>query len=131
MLDHLSPTPSDLDRSLAFYEKALAPLGIRRLMARTDEEGRVVHAGYGDDQFPYFWLGDGEPTAGKVHVAFRAPSRAAVDAFHAAAVAGGGRDNGTPGVRRQYHPGYYGAFVFDPDGVNVEAVHHTFGNHIA
>ena len=77
-------------------------------------------------QFPDFWLAQ-SPAPTVAHVALRADDRAAVDAFHAAALAAGGRDNGAPGLRPQYHPGYYGAFVFDPDGNNVEAVHHTFG----
>ena len=127
MLDHISLGVADLERSIAFYEAVLAPLGIRRLMERSDDSGRIRVAGYGDEQFPYFWLGRGGAGGGRVHVAFQAPSRPAVDAFHAAALAAGARDNGAPGLRPEYHPGYYGAFVLDPDGCNVEAVHHTFG----
>ena len=128
MIDHLSLGSADLDRAMAFYEAALAPLGIKRLMTRAGEDGRVETAGFGDAHFPYYWLRRADEPSGPLHLAFRAPSRAAVDAFHAAALAAGGRDNGAPGLRPQYHPGYYGAFVLDPDGVNVEAVHHTFGN---
>ncbi|HEX8127341.1 MAG TPA: VOC family protein [Allosphingosinicella sp.] len=126
MLDHVNLGTGDLERSMAFYEAALAPLGIKRLMERRDDAGRIRVAGYGDDRFPYFWLGRNGPIAGRLHIAFRAPSREAVDAFHAAAMANGGRDNGRPGVRPEYHPGYYGAFALDPDGCNVEAVHHSF-----
>ena len=111
---------------MAFYEQALAPLGIKRIMQFPDESGRIRTAGYGDDRFPYFWLGRGEPLEGRLHVAFRAETREAVDSFYAAALAAGGSDNGAPGLRPEYHPGYYGAFIFDPDGINVEAVHHTF-----
>jgi catechol 2,3-dioxygenase-like lactoylglutathione lyase family enzyme len=96
-------------------------------MERAGDDGSTRLAGYGHDRFPYFWLGEGSPIAGRLHIAFRAPDREAVDAFHAAALAAGGRDNGAPGLRPQYHPGYYGAFILDADGVNVEAVHHTFG----
>jgi catechol 2,3-dioxygenase-like lactoylglutathione lyase family enzyme len=124
--DHMSFGTTDLERSMAFYEQALAPLGIKRIMQFPDENGRIRTAGYGDDRFPYFWLGRGGPLEGRLHVAFRAGSREAVDSFYAAALAAGGTDNGAPGLRPEYHPGYYGAFVFDPDGINVEAVHHTF-----
>lgn len=116
----------DLCKSLAFYEKALAPLGIQRLMAYGGTDQLPDHVGFGDDQKPYFWLGRGEPIQGYVHIAFSAASRDEVDAFHQAALAAGGRDNGPPGLRPHYHPGYYGAFVLDPDGCNVEAVHHSF-----
>lgn len=84
------------------------------------------HVGFGDRQKPCFWLGRGEPVRGYVHVAFAAPGRESVDAFYRAALAAGGLDNGSPGLRPQYHPGYYGAFVLDPDGCNIEAVHHGF-----
>jgi catechol 2,3-dioxygenase-like lactoylglutathione lyase family enzyme len=127
MLDHISLGTADLARSMAFYEAALAPLAIKRLIERSDDAGRIRLAGYGDQHFPYFWLGRDEAVAGRLHIAFRAPSRSAVDAFHTAALAAGGRDNGAPGLRPEYHSGYYGAFVLDPDGCNVEAVHHTFG----
>jgi catechol 2,3-dioxygenase-like lactoylglutathione lyase family enzyme len=126
MLDHVSIAVADLSRSLAFYEQALKPLGIKRLMAYGGTEELPDHVGFGDQQKPYFWLGRGEPMRGYVHVAFAAPSRACIDAFYRAALDAGGRDNGPPGLRPQYHPGYYGAFVFDPDGCNVEAVHHSF-----
>jgi catechol 2,3-dioxygenase-like lactoylglutathione lyase family enzyme len=122
MLHHIGITPSDLARSLGFYDRALAPLGIRRLMAIGGSEDLPDHVGYGEDRRPYFWLGRGEPLQGYVHVAFAAANRQDVDAFYRAALAAGGRDNGPPGLREHYHPDYYGAFVLDPDGYNIEAV---------
>jgi catechol 2,3-dioxygenase-like lactoylglutathione lyase family enzyme len=119
MIDHIKLHVADAGRSKAFYEEALAPLGYRVVM---EPAPGVVGMG---TRFPDFWLAQSDsPTV--AHVALRADERAAVDAFHAAALAAGGRDNGGPGLRPQYHPGYDGAFVFDPDGNNVEAVHHTF-----
>jgi catechol 2,3-dioxygenase-like lactoylglutathione lyase family enzyme len=120
MIDHIKLHVADAERSKAFYAAALAPLGYRVVMEPL--AGRLVGMG---TRFPDFWLAQSDaPTV--AHVALRADDRAAVDAFHEAALAAGGRDNGGPGPRPQYHPGYYGAFVFDPDGNNVEAVHHTF-----
>ena len=119
MIDHIKLHVADAEASRAFYEQALAPLGYRVVM---EPAPGVVGMG---TRFPDFWLEQSDaPTV--AHVALRAEDRAAVDAFHAAALAAGGQDNGGPGLRPQYHPGYYGAFVFDPDGNNVEAVHHTF-----
>src|SRR5882762_9869216 len=115
MLDHILIGVTDLAASRAFYEKALAPLGMSVLM----ESGRVV--GIGADGKPEFWLRESAPGDG-VHVAFGAPDTATVDAFHAAALQAGATDNGGPGKREIYHPRYYGAFVLDPDGHNVEAV---------
>jgi catechol 2,3-dioxygenase-like lactoylglutathione lyase family enzyme len=117
MLDHLKVHVTDLSRSRAFYEQALAPLGYEVIF----DFGPVVGMGAG---FPDFWLAAAEGTPLPVHVAFRAESTDAVEAFHAAAIAAGGTDNGAPGPRPQYHPGYYGGFVLDPDGNNVEAVSH-------
>ena len=119
MLDHVSLRVADYGKAQAFYDAALKPLGLTRLF------GDGAHfAGYGD-QRPFFWIGEG--AAGYAHVAFAAPDRATVEAFHAAALAAGGRDNGAAGLRPQYHPGYYGAFVLDPDGHNIEAVCHQGG----
>jgi catechol 2,3-dioxygenase-like lactoylglutathione lyase family enzyme len=126
MIDHVSIGVSDISRSIAFYDSALAPLGVKRLVAYGDAEA-PDHVGYGRGNRPYFWLRRGEPTQGYVHLAFTAAARELVDAFHAAALEAGGRDNGRPGLRAQYHAGYYGAFVLDPDGCNVEAVHHDLG----
>ena len=112
---------ADFDRSARFYDRALAPLGVRRLYDDPHGAGRAT--GYGD-QRPWFWIAESAPASSRVHIAFRTASREAVDAFHREALAAGGVDNGAPGYRPQYHPGYYGAFVLDPDGHNVEAVFH-------
>jgi catechol 2,3-dioxygenase-like lactoylglutathione lyase family enzyme len=126
MLDHVGVSVTDYSRSKAFYEKALAPLGIGLVMEVTPEEtGGTSHAGFGHGGKPFFWIGDAPSgSTGRVHVAFAAPDRRTVDAFHAAAIAAGGVDNGPPGLRAHYHPAYYGAFVLDPDGHNIEAVCH-------
>ncbi|MCZ0738074.1 VOC family protein [Phreatobacter sp. AB_2022a] len=121
-LDHLGISTSDYRRSRAFYEAALAPLGIKPMM-EFDDPGREV-TGFGSDH-PFFWVSVGGAAGGRVHVAFRAASRSQVDAFHQAALAAGGADNGAPGLREHYHPAYYGAFVLDPDGYNIEAVCHA------
>ena len=118
MLDHIKLFVSDVDRSKAFYELAFQPLGYRVLL-----EPAPGIVGMGRD-FPNFWLAQAEGSSTTAHVAIRADTRSVVDEFHAAALAGGGTDNGTPGLRPQYHPSYYGAFVHDPDGNNIEAVCH-------
>ncbi|CAM3796870.1 VOC family protein [Paracoccus yeei] len=123
MIDHIELWVSDLGRPRAFCDAALAPLGIRILKEAGPESGRGSHLGYGRTE-PAFWIGTSQPAGGPVHVAFAAPDRATVADFHAAALAAGGRDNGRPGPRPEYHPGYYGAFVLDPDGNNIEAVFH-------
>ena len=113
-------------RSRRFYEQALAPLGITLIMSVTPEQtesGGTAH-GFGSDGKPYFWVGDNERVGEGTHVAFAVEERAMVDAFHEAALAAGGRDNGAPGLRPHYGPNYYAAFVFDPDGNNIEAVCH-------
>lgn len=128
MLDHIGIPVADYAASKTFYEAALAPLGITLLMEVTPEQtGHASAAGFGSDNNPYFWIGDdGAPPPGlHSHVAFAAGNRAQVDAFHAAALAAGGRDNGAPGLRPHYHANYYGAFVHDPDGHNIEAVCHA------
>ena len=120
MLDHMGFGVSDYERSKAFYAQALAPLGISLLM-----EPISAAAGFGKDGKPFFWIeARGQAVTGRLHVAFAVEDRAGVDAFHAAAVAAGGTDNGAPGVREIYHPSYYGAYVLDPDGHNIEAVCH-------
>ena len=124
MIDHITFGVSEFARSTAFYDAALAPLGVRRLFDVPKEHSDGVDVtGYGDDR-PWFWLAAQNPTTGMLHVAFQAQSRAAVDAFHAAAIKAGGIDNGAPGLRPHYHADYYGAFVLDPDGHNIEAVCH-------
>ena len=128
MLDHIGFGVSDLARCKAFYEKALAPLGYRLVMEVTPEQsGGGAHAGFGDDRKASFWIGTGWILTGRLHVAFIAKNRAAVDAFYRAALAAGAEDNGKPGLRPHYHEDYYGAFVLDPDGHNVEAVCHQAG----
>jgi catechol 2,3-dioxygenase-like lactoylglutathione lyase family enzyme len=117
MIDHLGIRVSDYRGSKRFYEAALAPLGYKLIM---EFDGA---AGLGVGGKPDFWISEGKP-AEAVHVAFASPSRVLVNAFYKAAIAAGGRDNGAPGVRAEYHPNYYGGFVLDPDGNNVEAVCH-------
>ena len=125
MIDHIGVAVSDFGRSRAFYAQALWPLGYAPLMEfPAAANGRGGVAGFGVAPKPDFWIAGGAPNVPPVHVAFRAASRATVDAFHAAAIAAGGRDNGPPGLRPHYHPNYYGAFVLDPDGHNIEAVCH-------
>lgn len=124
MLDHMGISVSDLERSRAFYLAALAPLGYAIAMeVSAAETGSGAHIGFGAGK-PEFWITAGAHPTVDLHVAFTAPDRAAVDAFHAAALAAGGRDNGAPGLRPHDHPNYYGAFVLDPDGFNVEAACH-------
>lgn len=124
MIDHAGINVSDWTKSKAFYDAALGAIGAKLLMTVPKEfTGGVNVGGYGRSK-PDFWLHEGgEPGPGR-HYAFRVDSRAEVDAFYEAAIAAGGRDNGAPGPRPQYHEHYYGAFVFDPDGNNVEAVCH-------
>lgn len=117
MIDHIGVRVSDYERSKRFYALALAPLGYSLMM-----EG-ASGAGYRKGPIPDFWIKAGVPTP-PVHIAFSSPDRAAVDAFYRAAIAAGGADNGPPGLRPQYHACYYGAFVLDPDGYNIEAVCH-------
>jgi catechol 2,3-dioxygenase-like lactoylglutathione lyase family enzyme len=128
MIDHTGLHVTDPARSRAFYEKALAPLGYGVLReVPTAFTGGIVVLGFGVAPKPDFWMAEGAPEAPRVHIAFRAANRAEVDAFYAAAMAAGGSDNGAPGLRPHYHEHYYGAFVRDPDGHNVEAVCHTPG----
>ena len=119
MLDHLALTVSDYEGSRRFYQSVLAPLGYALMM-----EHGISGAGFGRDGKPDFWIQPGDPS-GPLHVAFSAADRATVDQFHSAAVEAGAQDNGSPGLRPEYHPTYYGAFVIDPDGNNVEAVCHS------
>ena len=119
MLDHLVLNVSDIAAARAFYHPVLAALGMRAIMEHPEGVGFG-----GDDGKPVFWLGRRDPVSHGVHVAFACADHATVDAFHAAALAAGGTDNGAPGPRPMYHEHYYGAFVLDPDGNNVEAVCH-------
>jgi catechol 2,3-dioxygenase-like lactoylglutathione lyase family enzyme len=126
MLDHIGITVSDFARSKAFYVAALEPLGYSIRKEKGNAAGFGVAEGHGKSTDPAgdFWIAQGAPQEPRVHVAFNAASRAIVDAFHKAALAAGGRDNGAPGLRPIYHANYYGAFVLDPDGNNIEAVCH-------
>jgi catechol 2,3-dioxygenase-like lactoylglutathione lyase family enzyme len=120
-LDHVGFAVADYQRSKAFYEQALAPLGMKLLM---EFSGAAAGFGRADGGRPTFFIeAHGDPVRGRLHVALAAATRAAVDAFHAAAVGAGGTDNGAPGLR-WYHPHYYGGYVLDPDGNNIEAVCH-------
>jgi catechol 2,3-dioxygenase-like lactoylglutathione lyase family enzyme len=123
ILDHVGYSVGDLDKSASFYDTALAPLGIKRASEFEYPGGKVI--GYGAAGRPQFWINSGEALRDHVHLAFAAKDRAGVDAFYQAAMANGGRDNGGPGLRPEYHENYYGAFVLDPDGHNVEAVCHA------
>jgi catechol 2,3-dioxygenase-like lactoylglutathione lyase family enzyme len=124
MIDHVGFAVSDIEVSKRFYAAALAPLGVELLMTVTPDmtEAGGTALGFGRDGKPFFWVGDNERVGEGSHVAFAAGSRSEVDAFHAAALAAGGRDNGGPGLRPHYRPDYYAAFVLDPDGANIEAV---------
>ena len=116
MIDHIGIAVSDVARAKAFYTAALAPLGYAVVMDVGDA------CGFGADGKPDFWIGKG--VAARVHVAILAKDHKTVDAFYTAAIKAGGTDNGSPGIRAHYHPNYYGAFVLDPDGHNIEAVCH-------
>jgi catechol 2,3-dioxygenase-like lactoylglutathione lyase family enzyme len=120
IIDHLGVGVRNFDDSLAFYERALGPLGFERV-AFVDADNRA--AGFGVKGRDDFWIHEGRP-AGRAHIAFTAESREAVDQFHAAGLEAGGRDNGAPGVRTEYSDSYYAAYILDPNGNNIEAVHH-------
>jgi len=117
MIDHISLTVTSFTRALSFYTAALAPLGYESQYV--DEAAKS--AGFGPKGEPRLWIAEGKPAA-KLHLALRSPTREAVAAFHAAALRAGGKDNGKPGLRPDYGASYYAAFVFDPDGNNLEAV---------
>lgn len=130
IIDHLNIGVSDIERSKGFYEKALAPLGLKLLLSIPPEHaeeggeqqktgGRMC--GFGRDHKPLFWIVGNANVGGATHIAFIARTREEVDAFYEAAIGAGGIDNGAPGIRR-YHENYYGAFAYDPDGINIEAV---------
>jgi len=121
MLDHIGFGVTDYQRSKAFYEQTLAPLGITVVI-----EPMGQACGFGRDGKPFFWIETGRSVVHGLHAAFFADRRELVDAFHAAGLAAGGTDNGAPGLR-PYHPNYYAAYILDPDGNNIEAVCHTPG----
>jgi catechol 2,3-dioxygenase-like lactoylglutathione lyase family enzyme len=125
IIDHIGFGVSDYERAKAFYTQALAPLGIALVMEVTPEQtGKVWACGFGKGGKPEFWIGSDGKTTPAAHIAFLTETRAEVRAFHEAALKAGGKDNGGPGLRPHYHPNYYGAFVFDLDGHNIEAVCH-------
>ena len=119
MIDHIGMSVTDVATSKAFYTSALAPLGYGVIMEFAGD------VGFGVPPKPDFWIGPTGDDVQPTHIAFRADDRKQVDAFYKAAMAAGGRDNGPPGLRPEYHANYYGAFVFDPDGNNIEAVCHA------
>ncbi len=118
IIDHIGFSVSNYENSKAFYTQALAPLGISLIMEV------MGWGGFGKEGKPEFWIGPHETVQHPMHVAFLADSRELVDQFYQAAIKAGGKDNGEPGIREIYHPNYYGAFVLDPDGHNIEAVCH-------
>lgn len=128
MIDHTGIKASDPQKSRAFYEKSLAPLGYKMMMEIPKEytEGLSVF-GFGVPPKADFWLAEGSPNEPRIHIAFRADTQKQVDEFYRVAIAAGGKDNGPPGPRPHYHKDYYGAFVLDPDGHNIEAVCHHGG----
>ncbi len=130
MIDHTGVSVRDFAASKAFYTAALAAIGYAKLLEFGPEvTGSVAVAGFGEPPKPDFWIYAGAPNRPAIHVAFRVATRAQVRAFHAAALAAGGQDNGPPGIRAHYHPNYYGAFVHDLDGHNIEAVCHDPEDH--
>ena len=129
MINHVGIRPRSMESSRAFYDAALKPLGITKMMEVKPEEAAGYHSiGFGSHGKPIFWISNSRHAASSsgwgdgIHIAFEADTRAGVDAFFAAAIAHGGRDNGPPGIRSHYHATYYAAFVIDPDGFNIEAV---------
>jgi catechol 2,3-dioxygenase-like lactoylglutathione lyase family enzyme len=124
ILDHIEFAVADAERSRRFYEEALRPFGMTVVICVAPEWTRTggTRYGLGRDSYPRIWFHDGEAPSSPMHVALAATDRRVVDAFHAAALAAGGTDNGAPGIRERYHPHYYAAFVLDPDGNSIEAV---------
>jgi catechol 2,3-dioxygenase-like lactoylglutathione lyase family enzyme len=128
-IDHVSVGVTNMKRSKAFYDAALEPLGMKPIYP-VEFGGQLVGVGYGEDRQPTFWIQlpiNGQPASmgNGVHIAFRATTRAQVDAFFLAALAQGGVEDGRPGLRTEYHPDYYGAFVRDPDDNKIEACSHV------
>ena len=125
MFDHMTLSVSDFEKAKTFYDAALAPLGITFLVRLGDELTQGVAVGAFGQDTPRFWIAEDGPQTPPLHIAFQAKDHEAVDAFYNAAIAAGGLDNGAPGLRPHYHADYYGAFVRDPDGNNIEAVCHA------
>jgi catechol 2,3-dioxygenase-like lactoylglutathione lyase family enzyme len=124
MIDHIGISVANYDESKEFYTKALAPLGYTLVMEAVPPQHTVRAAGFGKDGKPDFWIAEEGKTTPHTHIAIVAESREVVDAFYKAALEAGAKDNGAPGIRAHYHPHYYGAFVLDMDGHNIEAVCH-------
>jgi catechol 2,3-dioxygenase-like lactoylglutathione lyase family enzyme len=124
MIDHLAIDVSDLQKSGHFYDNALEPLGYKKLMESPQEFGGRLVLGWRDSTETEFYIAEGSSNKPRLHIAFRSDSREKVDEFYKAALPAGGKDNGKPGLRPEYHAKYYGAFILDPDGHNVEAVCH-------
>jgi catechol 2,3-dioxygenase-like lactoylglutathione lyase family enzyme len=125
MFDHVGFPVANYKKSKAFYSKVLTPLGFVMVMeVSSDKPGGKSHCGFGTEGRPRFWISEGTADKGNMHIAFKAKSRKAVEEFYEAALKAGGKDNGAPGLRPHYHDNYYGAFVIDPDGHNIEAVCH-------
>ena len=125
MIDHTGIVVSDFEKSKAFYSAALQSIGYSLLLEfPASVTGHSDVAGFGEAPKPDFWISQGTANKPPIHIAFRVSSRATVDAFYRAAIEAGGKDNGAPGVRPHYHPNYYGAFVLDLDGHNIETVCH-------
>jgi catechol 2,3-dioxygenase-like lactoylglutathione lyase family enzyme len=128
MIDHTGFNVTDYELSRDYYVKVLAPLGYGISLELENACGFGTQEGGGDDPGGDFWIGAGEPQTPRSHIAFRATSEEQVKEFHRAAIEAGGTDNGPPGERPHYHPGYYAAFVRDPDGYKIEAVYHGAGS---
>ena len=122
MIDHIGVIVSNLENSKRFYSETLKSIGYILIRSVASTAGQTGRAGFGVPPRADFWIYEGTPNNPPLHVAFRVEDRSLVDAFYQAAIAAGGKDNGAPGIRAQYNPNYYGAFVLDPDGHNIEAV---------
>jgi catechol 2,3-dioxygenase-like lactoylglutathione lyase family enzyme len=133
ILDHIEFAVADAERSRHFFEEALRPFGMTVIIRVGPERMRMggTRYGLGRDGYPRIWFHDGEAPGSSMHIALATADRRIVDAFHAAALAAGGMDNGAPGIRERYHPNYYAAFVLDPDGNNIEAVCQVPGREMA
>lgn len=123
MIDHIIPTVSDVDRSLAFYEAALKPLNIKFFLPHKGENRNPDLWGFGDGKRAFFWLKQGKPAPAAIHWGFMAEDNRKVDEFYKAAMSAGAKDNISPRARLEYYPGYYAVDVFDPDGYSFEVVH--------
>jgi len=134
MLDHISYSVNNFEKSAAFYDATLSLLGYERLYSSTG--GQDKSAGYGKEGKPAFWIGTDHDASNKehvgaargVHIAFQAQSPEDINRWHAKCLELGGKDNGAPGPRPEYHPSYYGGFVIDPNGWRIEAVLHNYGS---